>query len=148
MDKASPSLGRDAVYKKTSRIKRLPAYLTVQFVRFFVGKAPDSDEMVPKKILKVQFASFLLLHLSLPSVVPHSPSLRSPSLSPLTHSLPPSFSPSLSPPLSLPPSLSPPLSLPSPLTGCQVHSEGGHVRVLHSATAGKAHSKEVKVQRS
>ena len=49
----SQLLGRNAVYKKTSRVCRLPAYLTVQFVRFFVGKAPDSEEMVPKKILKV-----------------------------------------------------------------------------------------------
>ena len=48
----SALLGRNAVYKKTSRLSRLPAYLTVQFVRFFVGKAPDSDEIVPKKILK------------------------------------------------------------------------------------------------
>ena len=89
MEKASPSLGRDSVYKKTSRIKRLPAYLTVQFVRFFVGKAPDSDEMVPKKILKVQF--YPLLH-SLPSP-PHS----------LSPSLYPSLSPSLPPPPPPPP---------------------------------------------
>ena len=41
------------MYKKTSQISRLPAYLAVQFVRFFVGKAPDSEEVVQKKILKV-----------------------------------------------------------------------------------------------
>jgi ubiquitin carboxyl-terminal hydrolase 14 len=52
VEKMSQLLGRNAVYKKTSRVCRLPAYLTVQFVRFFVGKAPDSEEMVPKKILK------------------------------------------------------------------------------------------------
>ncbi|KAF7995458.1 hypothetical protein HCN44_006565 [Aphidius gifuensis] len=33
--KLSPTLGRDAVYTKTSKINRLPAYLTIQFVRFF-----------------------------------------------------------------------------------------------------------------
>lgn len=32
--KFSPSLNRDASYTKTSRISRLPAYLTIQFVRF------------------------------------------------------------------------------------------------------------------
>ena len=55
MEKYSTSLSRNADYSKTSRISRLPAYLAVQFVRFFVGKAPDSDEIVPKKILKVSF---------------------------------------------------------------------------------------------
>lgn len=32
--KFSPSMNRDATYTKTSRITRLPAYLTIQFVRF------------------------------------------------------------------------------------------------------------------
>lgn len=32
--KLSPTLNRDASYTKTSRISRLPAYLTIQFVRF------------------------------------------------------------------------------------------------------------------
>lgn len=32
--KFSPTLNRDASYTKTSRINRLPAYLTIQFVRF------------------------------------------------------------------------------------------------------------------
>lgn len=32
--KFSPTLARDASYTKTSRISRLPAYLTIQFVRF------------------------------------------------------------------------------------------------------------------
>lgn len=32
--KFSPTLNRDASYTKTSRISRLPAYLTIQFVRF------------------------------------------------------------------------------------------------------------------
>jgi len=33
--KNSPTLGRDAVYTKTSKVERLPAYLSVQMVRFF-----------------------------------------------------------------------------------------------------------------
>ncbi len=46
--KKSPSLGRDAVYMKKSLISRLPAYLTVQFVRFqYKGK-----EAINAKILK------------------------------------------------------------------------------------------------
>ena len=64
IEKHSPSLGRDAQYKKVSRVARLPAYLTVQFVRFFVGKAPNSDEFVSKKILKVNNKS------SIPSTPP------------------------------------------------------------------------------
>lgn len=35
LTKRSELLGRDAVYTKTSRINRLPAYLTIQLVRFF-----------------------------------------------------------------------------------------------------------------
>ncbi|XP_015108413.1 ubiquitin carboxyl-terminal hydrolase 14 [Diachasma alloeum] len=35
LTKMSSTLGRDAVYTKTSKISRLPAYLTIQFVRFF-----------------------------------------------------------------------------------------------------------------
>ena len=48
------------MYKKTSCISRLPSYLTVQFVRFFVGRAPDSEEVVSKKILKVCVCVLLL----------------------------------------------------------------------------------------
>ncbi|XP_011313663.1 ubiquitin carboxyl-terminal hydrolase 14 [Fopius arisanus] len=33
--KMSSTLGRDAIYTKTSKISRLPAYLTIQFVRFY-----------------------------------------------------------------------------------------------------------------
>ena len=56
IEKHSPTLSRNALYKKTSLLSRLPAYLTIQFVRFFVGKAGDSEEIVSKKILKVLFA--------------------------------------------------------------------------------------------
>lgn len=48
LTKMSSSLGRDAVYTKSSLISRLPAYLTVQFVRFQY-KAKDA---INAKILK------------------------------------------------------------------------------------------------
>ena len=53
VDKKSTVLGRDAVFKKTSQLSRLPGYLTVQFVRFSVGKVPGSEEVIARKILKV-----------------------------------------------------------------------------------------------
>lgn len=46
--KNSPTLGRDARYQKTNKLKRLPAYLTVQMVRFFY----KGKEAVNAKILK------------------------------------------------------------------------------------------------
>ncbi|XP_012284203.1 ubiquitin carboxyl-terminal hydrolase 14 [Orussus abietinus] len=46
--KKSPTLGRDAIYTKTSKISRLPAYLTIQFVRFFYKE----KEAINVKILK------------------------------------------------------------------------------------------------
>ena len=46
--KFSSSLGRDAVYLKTSRISRLPAYLSIQLVRFFYKE----KEKVSAKVLK------------------------------------------------------------------------------------------------
>ncbi|XP_004927226.1 ubiquitin carboxyl-terminal hydrolase 14 [Bombyx mandarina] len=46
--KMSQTLGRDAVYTKTSKISRLPAYLTVQFVRFYYKE----KESINAKILK------------------------------------------------------------------------------------------------
>uniref|UniRef100_A0A8C5PZM6 Ubiquitin carboxyl-terminal hydrolase n=1 Tax=Leptobrachium leishanense TaxID=445787 RepID=A0A8C5PZM6_9ANUR len=46
--KHSPSLQRDALYLKTSRISRLPAYLTIQMVRFFYKE----KESVNAKVLK------------------------------------------------------------------------------------------------
>nr|QBH73742.1 hypothetical protein [Franklinothrips vespiformis] len=48
LTKNSPTLERDAVYTKTSKISRLPAYLTIQFVRFFYKE----KEAVNAKILK------------------------------------------------------------------------------------------------
>ncbi|XP_048582845.1 ubiquitin carboxyl-terminal hydrolase 14 [Nematostella vectensis] len=46
--KKSPSLGRDAQYVKKSMLSRLPAYLTVQLVRFYFKE----KEAVNAKILK------------------------------------------------------------------------------------------------
>lgn len=54
LTKMSPTLGRDAIYTKTSTISRLPAYLTVQFVRFYYKE----KEAINAKILKeVMFPS-------------------------------------------------------------------------------------------
>ncbi|XP_076249196.1 ubiquitin specific protease 14 isoform X2 [Calliopsis andreniformis] len=46
--KMSSTLGRDAIYTKTSEISRLPAYLTIQFVRFYYKE----KEGINAKILK------------------------------------------------------------------------------------------------
>ncbi|XP_018562815.2 ubiquitin carboxyl-terminal hydrolase 14-like, partial [Anoplophora glabripennis] len=48
LTKKSSTLDRDAVYIKTSKISRLPAYLTVQFVRFYYKE----KESINAKILK------------------------------------------------------------------------------------------------
>lgn len=64
--KMSPTLERDAVYVKTSKISRLPAYLTIQFVRFYYKE----KEAINAKILKdvkfpVDFDAFELCSLDL-----------------------------------------------------------------------------------
>nr|XP_054772940.1 ubiquitin carboxyl-terminal hydrolase 14-like [Lytechinus pictus] len=46
--KSSPTLNRDAQYIKESKINRLPAYLTIQFVRFYYKE----KEAISAKILK------------------------------------------------------------------------------------------------
>jgi len=46
--KASPTLGKDASYTKSSLISRLPGYLTIQFVRFYYKE----KEKINAKILK------------------------------------------------------------------------------------------------
>lgn len=48
LEKRSVSLGRDALYTKTSRINRLPAYCCIQLVRFFYKE----KEKVSAKVLK------------------------------------------------------------------------------------------------
>jgi ubiquitin carboxyl-terminal hydrolase 14 len=44
--KHSETLGRDAVYTKSSKIDRLPAYLTVQMVRFYFKRAGINAKML------------------------------------------------------------------------------------------------------
>lgn len=48
IEKTSPTLQRNAVYVKTSLINRLPAYLTINFIRFFYKE----KENINAKILK------------------------------------------------------------------------------------------------
>ncbi len=50
IEKNSPTLGRDATYTKTSRISRLPKYLTVHFVRFFWRKDIRKKTKIMKKV--------------------------------------------------------------------------------------------------
>jgi ubiquitin carboxyl-terminal hydrolase 14 len=57
--KLSPTLGRDALYSKVSRIKKLPPYVFVNFVRFFW----KSKEQVKAKVLRdVKFPTTLDLY--------------------------------------------------------------------------------------
>ncbi len=48
--KHSPSLDRDAVYTKTSRISRLPKYLTVHFIRFWWKASIRKKSKIMKKV--------------------------------------------------------------------------------------------------
>lgn len=50
IDKHSPTLDRDALYTKTSRISRLPKYLTVHFVRFFWRRDIRKKTKIMKKV--------------------------------------------------------------------------------------------------
>jgi len=50
IEKNSPTLGRDASYTKTTRISRLPKYLTVHFVRFFWRKDIRKKTKIMKKV--------------------------------------------------------------------------------------------------
>jgi len=54
VEKTSPSLGREAVYQKTSRINKLPQYLYINFVRFYWKQASASagTDAQKAKILK------------------------------------------------------------------------------------------------
>lgn len=57
--KKSPSLDRDAVYTKTSLISRLPAYLTVNFVRFqYKGKEGINAKVLKDIKFPMEFDSF------------------------------------------------------------------------------------------
>ncbi|KAJ5825252.1 Peptidase C19 ubiquitin carboxyl-terminal hydrolase 2 [Penicillium riverlandense] len=50
IEKQSPSLGRNAVYTKRSRISRLPKYLTVHFVRFFWKRETQKKAKIMRKV--------------------------------------------------------------------------------------------------
>lgn len=57
--KFSPTLNRDALYTKTSRINRLPAYLTIQFVRFhYKGNVQTNAKL----LRDVKFSLILDVH--------------------------------------------------------------------------------------
>uniref|UniRef100_A0A4W5QNY5 Ubiquitin carboxyl-terminal hydrolase n=1 Tax=Hucho hucho TaxID=62062 RepID=A0A4W5QNY5_9TELE len=53
--KLSPSLQRNALYIKSSKVSRLPAYLTIQMVRFFYKE----KESVNAKVLKVVRVAYI-----------------------------------------------------------------------------------------
>jgi ubiquitin carboxyl-terminal hydrolase 14 len=48
--KFSPSLNKDAQYEKVSKINRLPAYLAIQFVRFFYKERGSVNAKILKDI--------------------------------------------------------------------------------------------------
>uniref|UniRef100_A0A6N2MPK4 Ubiquitin carboxyl-terminal hydrolase n=1 Tax=Salix viminalis TaxID=40686 RepID=A0A6N2MPK4_SALVM len=50
LEKASPCLGRSALYLKESRINALPRYLTVQFVRFFWKRESNQKAKILRKV--------------------------------------------------------------------------------------------------
>lgn len=50
IEKKSEALGRDALYTKTSRISRLPKYLTVHFVRFFWKREARKKAKIMRKV--------------------------------------------------------------------------------------------------
>ena len=50
IEKRSPSLGTDAVYTVTSKLSRLPKYLTVHFIRFFWRKDTQKKAKIMRKV--------------------------------------------------------------------------------------------------
>jgi len=48
--KASPTLGRDALYIKEAALTRLPAYLTVNFVRFYFKRSTQENCKIRKDV--------------------------------------------------------------------------------------------------
>jgi ubiquitin carboxyl-terminal hydrolase 14 len=50
IEKRSPTLDRDAIYTKESRIARLPKYLTVHFVRFFWKRESQKKAKIMRKV--------------------------------------------------------------------------------------------------
>ncbi|BGP19776.1 hypothetical protein JCM10213_006438 [Rhodosporidiobolus nylandii] len=50
IEKTSPSLGREAVYHETTRISRLPSYLTVNLVRFYWRREIGKKTKIMRKV--------------------------------------------------------------------------------------------------
>lgn len=50
IEKTSSVLGRDAIFTKTSRISRLPKYLTIHFVRFFWKREAQKKAKIMRKV--------------------------------------------------------------------------------------------------
>ncbi|KAI5778676.1 ubiquitin C-terminal hydrolase-like protein [Geopyxis carbonaria] len=50
IEKRSPTLERDAIYEKTSRITRLPKYLSCHFVRFFWKRDINKKTKIMRKV--------------------------------------------------------------------------------------------------
>lgn len=50
IEKHSPTLDRDAIYTKRSKISRLPKYLTVHFVRFFWKRDTQKKAKIMRKV--------------------------------------------------------------------------------------------------
>ncbi|KAK4049975.1 deubiquitinating enzyme [Microbotryomycetes sp. JL201] len=50
LEKTSPTLGRQAVYKEKSRISRLPSYLTINLVRFYWRRDISKKTKIMRKI--------------------------------------------------------------------------------------------------
>ena len=50
IEKKSPSLDREAVYTKNSKVARLPKYLTVHFVRFFWKRQAQKKAKIMRKV--------------------------------------------------------------------------------------------------
>ncbi|KAK6348768.1 deubiquitinating enzyme [Orbilia blumenaviensis] len=50
IEKRSEKLGRDALYTKTSKVTRLPKYLTCHFVRFFWKKDKNKKAKIMRKV--------------------------------------------------------------------------------------------------
>ncbi|KAG0494229.1 hypothetical protein HPP92_005223 [Vanilla planifolia] len=50
LEKASPALGRSAIFNKESCITELPRYLTVQFVRFFWKRETNQKAKILRKV--------------------------------------------------------------------------------------------------
>ncbi|OMJ22665.1 Ubiquitin carboxyl-terminal hydrolase 6 [Smittium culicis] len=50
INKNSPTLNREAVYTATSRLTRLPKYLTINFLRFFWKAKENIDAKIVKKV--------------------------------------------------------------------------------------------------